>query len=61
MADIKGKHDTNMYYKIEKMILSSEYGTMVIKLTDEEREALRKAYRSAKTHAYFDTDSVRKE
>lgn len=61
MLDVKSSHDTNMYYKIEKALLSSRYGMMVRKLTDEEKEAIRDAYKSGNTHAYFDTDSIRKE
>lgn len=50
-----------MHYTLEKMLLSSEYGMMVNRLTDKERELIERAFKNGASHVYFDTDSVKKE
>jgi hypothetical protein len=55
--EIKSKHDTTMYDLFAKIKLSSEYGMMVRELSDSDKEIIKQAYKSEKSHVYFDTDS----
>lgn len=57
MLEIKSKHDTTMYDTLAKIKLSSQYGMMVRKLSESEKEIIKDAYKNAKSHVYVDTDS----
>ena len=59
--EVKSKHDLTMYDMFAKIKLSSEYGMMVKSLSNEDKEIIKQAYKSDKSHVYFDTDSIRKE
>lgn len=56
MIEVKSK-DTSMYDLFAKLKLSSEYGMMVRSLSDEDKELIKKAYKSEKSNIYVDTDS----
>ena len=60
MANINSKDTSKcMYNVLEKIKLSSTYGMMVTELSDSDREKIKQAYKSGKSHVYFNTDSIK--
>ena len=60
MIEVKSRDvSKSMYDVFAKIKLSSEYGMMVKTLSDEDKELIKKAYKSEKSNVYADTDSSR--
>ncbi|MBO7734728.1 MAG: hypothetical protein J6S67_19365 [Methanobrevibacter sp.] len=58
MIEVKSRDvSKSMYDVFAKIKLSSEYGMMVKTLSDEDKELIKKAYKSEKSNVYADTDS----
>ncbi len=58
MIEVKSRDiSKSMYDLFAKLKLSSEYGMMVRSLSDEDKELIKKAYKSEKSNIYVDTDS----
>ncbi len=58
MIEVKSRDiSKSMYDVFAKLKLSSAYGMMVRLLSDEDKELIKKAYKSEKSNIYVDTDS----